>query len=165
MTPQQVVGLGVRLFAVWLGLFGLSTVRAVVAARSTNGFDSSVSIVAFALVIFYWLAALLMWFFPMAIAHRLVPKTRFENALGAKPLELARVGASLLGLWLVCSAVPGLASVTLRAVALLGYGPVAGGRDLAGRVAFFDAGLRALFGIFLIVRSSWLATWLLREPE
>ena len=51
----------------------------------------------------WWLAvAALLWLFPMWIAHRLIPRTRFENKLmNIQPREVARVGCCLIGLWLL----------------------------------------------------------------
>ena len=47
----------------------------------------------------YGIGAILLWLFPMWTAHKLLPRTRFENTVSLPPLEAARVGCALIGLW------------------------------------------------------------------
>lgn len=54
------------------------------------------------------LLAIFLWFFPMAIAHRILPRTKFDNHLSLQTFEAARVGCSLIGLWFAISVAPGL---------------------------------------------------------
>jgi hypothetical protein len=56
----------------------------------------------------YFFLAALLWFFPMAIAHRILPRTRFENHMNLQAFEAALVGCSLIGLWLAVSVLPAL---------------------------------------------------------
>ncbi|OAM52815.1 hypothetical protein A7981_05080 [Methylovorus sp. MM2] len=58
----------------------------------------------------YLSVAVLSWFFPMVISHKLVPKTTFENRLNTRPDEVATVGIAMLGLWKVVDAAPDLVS-------------------------------------------------------
>jgi hypothetical protein len=106
MTPQQLVGLGVRLVAIWIAIenfwFLLSIPRIV---QSIGKPDSA--IYGYAIAGWWLIVAALLWFFPMWTAHKLLPRTRFENAIRAQPLELARVGCSVLGLWLFANQLRG----------------------------------------------------------
>lgn len=54
------------------------------------------------------LVALFLWVFPMAAANRIVPRTSFENRLNLQAFDAARVGGSLIGLWLFANAMPGV---------------------------------------------------------
>lgn len=117
MTPQQFVGFGVRLFAIWLLLGGVSSYGSYFAALRQPGVGEAAW--TFLLVpTMYCIVAAALWLFPMSVAHWLVPKTRFENVLSAAPLELGRVGTAMLGLWLVATSLPWLGSF-LTSVALL----------------------------------------------
>jgi hypothetical protein len=99
MTPQQIVGLGIRLAAIWLAVGNVGQLISwSVALTQMNSGDK---IRGAYLVSGWWLAvAVLLWFFPMWTAHKLIPRTRFENKLNVEPMELARAGCALLGLWI-----------------------------------------------------------------
>ena len=113
MTPQLIVGIGVRLFAVWLAVAGAAGLGSFFAALSQPSTEDAAGFALIVPVIYCFLAAGL-WLFPMSVAHRLVPKTRFENVLSVAPLELARVGSALLGLWLLARSIPWLGAVVTR---------------------------------------------------
>lgn len=107
MTPQQIVALGVRLVAVLVGFYSLRFLLFLpVSMSSTNLADQAhLSYIVGALAL---LLAIFFWFFPMAIAHRILPRTKFENHLNLQTFEAARVGCSLIGLWFAITVVPGL---------------------------------------------------------
>lgn len=95
MTPQQIVGIGIRLVALWLGLLSIR----YWGNSLEELFDSSShDLVAYILGSAHLLAAVVLWIFPMWIAHRIVPHTRFENHVNVQGMDLARAGCSLVGL-------------------------------------------------------------------
>jgi hypothetical protein len=110
MTPQQLIGIGVRLFAVWLGLVSVSYFVSVPTALAASGLAS----VGYAIGAAYLAGALALWFFPMFVAHKLLPRTQFENRLSFQAHELARVGCSLFGLWLFAKTLPTVAWFIFR---------------------------------------------------
>ena len=91
MTPQQVVGLGVRLFAVWLALAGLPYVIYIPFALARQNVDAG-TIWSYSIGATFFMGAILLWIFPMVVAHRLIPKTTFDNVLTASTSEVAKVG-------------------------------------------------------------------------
>jgi hypothetical protein len=98
MTPQQVVGLGVRLLALWLASENIGFLFSMPSfLRGTEHGDKAI----YAYIIGGWwlVLAVVLWFFPMWIAHKLIPRTRFDNKLDIHAFDAARVGCSLLGLW------------------------------------------------------------------
>lgn len=99
MTPQQFVGLGLRLFAIWLLIAAVQNVAYIPAVLDGVGAGDN-RVKSYAVVIAYVAAAVLLWLFPMWIAHKLLPRTRFENHLQIHAAEAARVGCALIGLWL-----------------------------------------------------------------
>ncbi len=90
MTPQQVVGLGVRLFAIWLALVGLPYVIYVPFALARQHVDAG-TMWSYLTGTTFFIVAILLWIFPMVVAHRLLPKTTFDNALTASTSEVAKV--------------------------------------------------------------------------
>jgi len=96
MTPQQIVGLGIRLIAIFLVLISISYWGDVASALISNG-QSSLS--AYLVGTAFVLMAVPLWFFPMAIAHWIIPRTQFENLLNVQGLDFSRTGCSLIGLF------------------------------------------------------------------
>lgn len=109
MTPQQLIGTAVRLFAIWLAITSIAYFSTIPTTLQTspNGSDSGIT-VAYALGCTYIITALLLWFFPMLVAQKLVPRTQHTNHLSVHSQDLARVGCALLGLWLFSKALPTL---------------------------------------------------------
>jgi hypothetical protein len=102
----------------------------------------------------------------MSVAHRLVPKTRFENVLSFAPLELARVGTALLGLWLLATSMPWLATVLVRVVAF----PAPGGSLFSElspdeRLYLLQETLRIIVGIALVFGSASIAQRVVAETN
>lgn len=106
MTSAQIIGLGVRLFAIWLLV---SVVRHVPHMWQTNQSlaDASSVYVAIALVTgLTFLLAAVLWFFPLTVAKTLIPSSSKTDYVQL-PLEQAQsVGFTLLGLWVLVNAVP-----------------------------------------------------------
>ncbi|MBV8210662.1 MAG: hypothetical protein JO133_11445 [Burkholderiaceae bacterium] len=85
MTPQQMVGIGVRLVAIWIAIGNVG--QLISWSLALTQMDKADKIWGAYLVSGWWLAiAVLLWFFPMWTAHKLVPRTRFENKLNQGPL-------------------------------------------------------------------------------
>ena len=109
MTPQQLIGTVIRLGAITLALLSIPYLSGMPTVLRSHGMDDSASM-AVIIGVVYLTAALLAWFFPMLISHKLVPKTTFENRFNTRPDEVATVGVALLGLWKVVDAAPDLVS-------------------------------------------------------
>ena len=98
MTPQQTVGIFVRIFAVWLVV---SAIQLIGYGVALNGQLIPVKTLApyFTSVVMF-VCALVLWFFPMVVAHKLIPRTQFDNTLSFATIETAVVACIVLGLWL-----------------------------------------------------------------
>lgn len=106
MTSAQIVGLGVRLFAVWLLV---SVVRHVPHmwqfSESMQSGSSAYALIVVVPVLTFLLAAVL-WFFPLTVAKNLIPSSNRTDYVRV-PLDQAQsIGFTLLGLWILGSAVP-----------------------------------------------------------
>lgn len=118
MTPQQWIGLSVRLFTVWFFLSGLSTVLYLVGQS-----DPEYRFVIYPIIAVYLIAVGLLWFFPMTIAHKLLPRTRFNDVLSTPLKDTVVVACIILGLWIFAAkVVPGLAGYALAFLFLLDKG-------------------------------------------
>lgn len=164
MTPQQIVGLGIRLFAIWLLLLGLPYVWYIPSALARQPIDGGTTL-SIAIGIFYIAIAVLLWLFPMVVAHRLIPRTNFDNVLRVAPIEAARVGCCLLGLWLFLTSAPALVSYLFRAFLVAGSGSLYGSLALDQKLDIGFYLIQVLISSALIFRSSVFASWLMRPTS
>ena len=107
MTPHQTLAVAVRLFAIGLAIYAARELMgAYVVGRERHDayvlpIVATVSILAIVFVV-------LLWLFPKTIARGLLPLTSDTPAKPSTAETWIAVGSSLIGLWLVASAVPGL---------------------------------------------------------
>ncbi|WP_076592210.1 hypothetical protein [Herminiimonas arsenitoxidans] len=106
MTPQQIVALGIRIFALFAAFHSIPYLIRTPTDISNTGFDSSVYL-SYGFGVFLLIIAILFWFFPMTLAHRIVPITKAENRLNVQAFDLVRAGGVLIGLWIFSIALPG----------------------------------------------------------
>ena len=107
MTNAQIVGLGVRLFAIWLLVYVLRVAPDLWAAILRYG-DSTATFVSVAIAIFMALIAVALWFFPLTVASKLIPRSSLEHSTSLPVEDVQRCGFLLLGLWVLSSAIPTL---------------------------------------------------------
>jgi hypothetical protein len=107
MTPQQIVAIGIRFFAVYIVFQSLEYLVTIPNSMENTNLNSK-AYLAYGIGSFGVLAALFCWFFPLSIANRIVPRTRFENHLNLQAFEAVRAGGSLIGLWLFATALPSI---------------------------------------------------------
>jgi len=107
VNKEQIVGLAVRLFAIFLVVYTLRYATSLVSFATLDPPDyvSSAFILLFGLSPL--LIAILLWRSPLTVASKLIPQTD----AGTKPKALGEVEAqviafSILGLWLLVSAIP-----------------------------------------------------------
>jgi hypothetical protein len=107
MTPHQTLAVAIRLFAVWLAVVALrELVGGYIAGRERNDAYALtlVLIIGCVSVVF----VVILWFFPKTIARGLLPSGGDVPAKPAMPEVWFGIGTSLIGLWLVASAIPGV---------------------------------------------------------
>jgi len=100
MTPYQIVAVALRLFAVWLAIGALRALPSYfVESYPGRGYALFISALTCAL-------ALAMWFFPLTIARKLLSRETAEVRGTATPDTWLAAGCSLIGLWILTTAVP-----------------------------------------------------------
>ncbi len=107
MHKEQIVGIAVRLFAVFLGVYVLRYSSGVIpyVAKSSEyaiGIPFLVAVVVIPILI-----VVLLWAFPLTIASKLIPGVKTEEQPKAMSgLEAEIIAFSVLGLWVLATAVP-----------------------------------------------------------
>jgi hypothetical protein len=155
MTPQQLIGIAVRLFAAWLVMNSVAYLVAIPSQLSSmQGMPSGSAALSYALAALYLLAAVLLWFFPMVVAHRIL----HENRLEVRAQELARVGCALFGLWIFAKSLPSLAWFFFRAYLVVGSASSFSALDPQGRLDIAVALFQVALGAFIIWKAGVFAT-------
>ena len=132
MSGRQILGLGIRLFSIWLVLYVLTNVPGMWRFNLAEGAESTnLAVVGVGCLILILTAVL--WFFPLSIANILVPgrPTESETAqLSRVPFErVERLAFCLLGLWVLAEVIPNgfywlfMAYHAARPQSLLDFGP------------------------------------------
>lgn len=107
MNKEQLVGLGVRLFAVFIVVYTLRYATSLIGFAMMDPPDyiaaSFILLIGFSPV----LIAILLWRFPLTVASKLIPKIKTsEKPRPLGEMELQVVAFSILGLWVLASAIP-----------------------------------------------------------
>ena len=106
MTNAQLVGLGVRLFSVWLAVYCLRTLPAMFYGNRWDVYDERMLAIAAVVTAILLAACLFLWFFPLTVASKLIPKTSLAVPVVPPGEHLQAAGFCLLGLWVLSSAIP-----------------------------------------------------------
>ena len=154
MTPQQIVGLGIRLFALWLALTSIGMITAFLSTQMPEGTPRGMGI---GMGIAYVVGAVVLWFMPMAVAHRVLPRTSHSNTISAGPFDIARTGASLLGLWMLVKTLPSAAWYVFRMAAVMSSTPAIEAFNADAKVDMAVIVFQLFLAIVLILKSDSFA--------
>lgn len=106
MSREDIVAIAVRLFAIFLAIYVLRTLSGFVQFTSEMTFDAKAIIASVAMVGAMAGAVVLLWFFPLSVARKLLPvmkEPRSESNAGVD--TLFALGLILMGLWLLANAI------------------------------------------------------------
>ena len=160
MTPQQIVGLATRLFAIWLVITAIQAAGTAMAMAEQPGAVSSVAPYGFAAL--FLVVAILLWLFPMVVAHKLVPRTRFEDTVRVPANELLVVACVVLGLWvIVVRAVPAIAYYISTVAFWLKNGEPITALGQSWHIGFLIGLVHMTIGIFLVLRARQVTAYIL----
>lgn len=156
MTPQQAVGLASRLFAIWLALASIQSwmfARAVQSQGLTGAAWLQYSVPAI-----YWLSAVVLWFFPLSIAHRLLPRTRFEDRMALPARQAVTVACVVFGLFvLLVRALPAFSAYLSLALVWIANGQTLATMDRSNHVELIEGGIQALVGLAFVFKARAIA--------
>jgi hypothetical protein len=112
MSPQQIIAIAVRLFAIWLAIYAVSSPLSgfvMDAAHTSHANDG----VAFAYFAVFGISSLVLWFFPFSVARGLLKSADVRSAPSGSPDTWLSIGCALLGLWMLSYVLPALVSASL----------------------------------------------------
>ncbi len=160
MTAQQIIGLALRLTAIWLFLIPLQLLALTAEARTV--FDDDAAAPWIALSLLPLLPAIFLWFFPMVTAHKLLPRS---DAGGSAHLRDAFAAAAIiLGIWSVLHAFPVLFG-TLSVALMSDNSAVVAYHIEAASVSLIFAATQCVIGMALIVMPRVLAHQVFPAPR
>lgn len=165
MTPQQIVGTASRLFAIWLAITAFQAAAIASALKEGSG-DPSVVWVPYLVGGFYLIGAVLCWFFPMAIAHKLVPRTKFDDVLQVPAKQALMVACVVIGLTVIAfrALAPVMGYLSVCALWIGNGQPISTmepGRHVDGAIGF----AQLILGGLLITKAHLFASKLLPTDE
>lgn len=106
MTNAQIVGLGVRLFSIWLALYIFRHMPNLWSINSRDFNDPTAATVIVVVAVVMILCVLLLWMFPLTVARKLIPRTMLDQPTALPIDQVQSTGFCLLGLWVLASAIP-----------------------------------------------------------
>ena len=162
MTPQQIVALGIRLVSIFSAILSFKYLISVPSMASAPGFTPGVVQLSYLFGAGCLAAAAFMWFCPMAIAHKIVPRTKFENHLKINLIDAARVGCSLIGLWFFVEAIPSILWFFFASLSNTGEQSFINSLDEGQRLTLVMYLCQLAFAAMLIFKSDWFAKLVLR---
>lgn len=163
MTPQQAVGLASRLFAIWLALGSFQSWMVARAVQS-EGLVAS-GWLQYSVPAIYWIAAVLLWFFPMSIAHRLVPRTHFADRMVLPPQQVVVVACIVLGLCIVLlRALPALVTYTATAALWIAAGQPVSSMGAERHIELVEGVIHLLVGLACMFKAHALAPVVAAPP-
>lgn len=163
MTSHQAVGLASRLFAVWLALASFQS-WLVARAVLTRGIADAAWL-TYSVPAIYWLAAVLLWFYPMSIAHRLVPRTRFEDRITLPAQQVVLVACIVLGLAVVLvRALPLLAGYLSWAILWVGAGSRLSAAEAHRHLDLLEGAMQLGVGLVFVLKAQAVAAHVMPGP-
>jgi hypothetical protein len=162
MTPQQMIAVGIRLAALWMLLNSIRFLLSIPAMLTFNNFPEGVS-PSYAVGIAYLVFAGVLWFFPMWLAHKIAPRTQFDNHVNLQGLEVARVGSALIGLWFFFVAMPDMTWFLFRAFLVSGSEPTFQSLSSDAKLDVAVSFVEIVFALILIFRSGDFTRFVYRK--
>ena len=110
MTPHQTLAAAVRLFAIWLFLYYISTTLGTYLQLHKHSPDDTLLplFIGFGSTL---IVCVLLWCFPTVIAKKILPNTSSVEKNQTNLFDgWFSVGCSLIGVWVIAKALPALVS-------------------------------------------------------
>lgn len=155
MTPQQLIGVALRVFSIWLALNSVTFLATVPGAVPQSLDGTGFKWGAFLVGGLGFALAVALWVLPMAMASALLPRTLHSEPLRIRGVELARVGCALIGLWVLVKSAPPLVWFFLRALLWTSNGSALGDASSDYKLELAIAVFNLVMGITLIRKAAW----------
>ncbi|HEB58019.1 MAG TPA: hypothetical protein ENJ01_02240 [Gammaproteobacteria bacterium] len=157
MSNEQIIGLGVRLFAIFLFVLSIDKLMNLLFWLG-QGEAINVSAVIYSAIvaIVVFLVCLVLWFFPMTTAGKLLPAEQSNST----PVNLERItiiGFVLMGLWVLTNAISDAIYWFVFVNAAETYGGWYG-LDIDARASIIATVVEVLMGLWLVLGARGLRT-------
>jgi hypothetical protein len=106
MSPQQIVAVALRLFAIWLGIQALDYLPSFF--YGGEGQHSRAYVYVTFLLALNVVIIIGLWFFPRSIAGKFVPPEKPTAQPSANADSWLAIGCALIGLWTLTTSIPRL---------------------------------------------------------
>jgi hypothetical protein len=117
MTPDKLLAVAVRVFALYFGLTGVRDIATTV-ARYENGIDLLSGSVIAGLLIIFTLITIVLWKFPLTIAQAIYPKATENTPNPWNQDEVYVAGFVVLGVYFLAEAVTNFARWAMLLIAI-----------------------------------------------
>src|SRR5271170_2744174 len=107
MTPLQTLAVAVRLFSLWLAVATGREIFVFYFSGMARSAGDAV-LIAISSIVLVAAVAVALWFFPRAVARKLIAPSDLESQAPASPDTWLAVGCTLIGVWLLASSLPAL---------------------------------------------------------
>ena len=116
MNFQQIIQLGVRLFAIFIAAESFEYLIKIPSKLEGMG-SPKYHYVSYWMGAFYLSVAICLWFFPYIVSKRIIPKSDQSKTTTLNAFDFARAGSGLIGLWLMATALPSISWFIFRGAA------------------------------------------------
>jgi hypothetical protein len=105
MNPHQIVALGVRLVSIFVAISSLRYLVEMPSSMASTNLENQIY-VSYVIGLAFLVVAAILWFAPLFLARRILPGKPTDEVLPMQAFDAARVGCSLIGLWLTVNVLP-----------------------------------------------------------
>lgn len=158
MTVQQLVGMASRLFAIYM-LFVAFQMFGIVNTLGANNIDAPPSL--YLMILLPLAVGVFLWLCPMLVAHKLVPRSKFNDTMDLPARQLVAAGAAIIGIWALVNALPYIGALVAAIVVSDPYTLktyFSPGRTMQ----YAGIALQCAAGLFLVFRAWVVADKILR---
>jgi hypothetical protein len=151
---EQIVGIAVRLFAIFLLIYTVRYLSDYIHVLMGESYFKGNITPLIILTILPFIVVILLWFFPLKVAAKLIPKINSaEQPVNLGNNEIEHIALSILGIWVLASAIPDVFYWSIFIYMIKSSGMVVGAlrpENVGNIVAII---IEIIIGIWLLVGS------------
>jgi hypothetical protein len=162
MSPHHYLAVAVRLFAIYFFAYSFQIFGAMQALSNQTG----VGIWITGISGIFFVTALLLWFFPMTVAHKLLPKTQETSPVKLSSHRAIATASAILGLVIAFySAMKSILFYLAQMTVAIADGNKITSLSIDQHVTGCVAIAEFVVGLILILRANWIATKIVEKID